>query len=367
MVSESPKTVTKKPRIAWIDLLETIAIFMVVLYHCRLYTSDIVNLDTTGTHINYFLNTILATCVPLFFFVNGYLLLSKKFDLNKHLRKVIKYTAVTIIWYIITLAWLVFLHRDQLEFGGLSTVINLVKSGINHLWFMGALICIYLIFPILKVVYDQNKKVFLYFTIICLIFTIGNTILNEVITIGSHIIGHPRILQDYNVFNIFNPFRGIYGYSFAYFCLGGLLYQYIDKIKQISVKTRNIIAVILLILGCTGLFGVGLFYTYVSGESWNVVWNGYDTIFTLMNVVGIFLLSLNWQKKSRIITVVSCSTLGIYLTHMIFIELFKSFAEQISLFSSFGGSMIYASGILIISLIFVQIIRKVPLLRNLVS
>ena len=63
---------TNKDRIAWIDLLETIAIFMVVLYHSRFYISNIIGLGSLGTYVNYFFNTILAVSVPLFFFVNGY-------------------------------------------------------------------------------------------------------------------------------------------------------------------------------------------------------------------------------------------------------------------------------------------------------
>lgn len=358
---------TNKDRIAWIDLLETIAIFMVVLYHSRFYISDIIGLGSLGTYVNYFFNTTLAVSVPLFFFVNGYLLLSKKFDFKRHLRKIIKLTLITLIWYGITLAWLVFLHREWLEMGGLGAVLNAVKSGINHLWFMGALICIYLFFPLLKIVYDQNKKVFLYFTIICLIFTIGNTLLNEVLTVGSQLLGRPHIFHEYNFFNIFNPFRGIYGYSFTYFCLGGILYKYIDCIKHISARNRNLLALGLLLLGCFGLFGVGVVYSRMGNEEWNVMWNGYDTIFTMLNVAGLLLLSLNFQKASRLITVISRNTLGIYLTHMLFVELLRPVAGQIQFFHSFGGNMIYALGILVISLLFVGLIRKIPLLRNLVA
>lgn len=361
------QTCIKKNRIAWVDLLETIAIFMVVLYHSRFYISDIIGSTSVGTYVNYFLNTILATCVPLFFFINGYLLFRQNFDFQKHLRKIIKLIVITVIWYALTLAWLVFLHRDWLEMGGLGAVLNAVKSGINHLWFMGALICIYLFFPLLKTVYDQNQKVFRYFTVICLIFTIGNTFLNETLTIGSQLIGRSHVFQDYNFFNIFNPLRGIYGYSFAYFCLGGLLHQYPDRIMRIPVKVRNLTAIGLLTLGCLGLFGTGLFYSQMSGTEWNVVWNGYDTIFTMINIAGILLLSLNLQKPQKFLTLVSCNTLGIYLTHMLFVELLKPTATSINFFHSFGGNIIYAAGITLISLAFVQLLRKIPLLRNLVA
>lgn len=97
------------------------------------------------------------------------------------------------------------------------------------------------------------------------------------------------------------------------------------------------------------------------------MWNGYDTIFTMLNVAGLLLLSLNFQKASRLITLISRNTLGIYLTHMLFVELLRPVAGQIQFFHSFGGNMIYALGILVISLLFVGLIRKISLLRNLVA
>lgn len=75
-------------RLTYIDLLESIAIFFVLLYHSRLYATDFLSDSSISNYISYFSTTILSTCVPLFFFANGYLLFSKPFVLKKHIFKI---------------------------------------------------------------------------------------------------------------------------------------------------------------------------------------------------------------------------------------------------------------------------------------
>ncbi len=122
-------------RIAWIDLLETIAISFVVLCHCTAHIANVA-LSEAGTsfYIHYALRSIIAVCVPLFFFANGYLLLSRPFNLKKHFKKIIKFFLITIFWYIATLAFLVLLHRDQLATDGLINTVTSLKYGVTHLW-----------------------------------------------------------------------------------------------------------------------------------------------------------------------------------------------------------------------------------------
>lgn len=57
----------KQKRYAHIDLLESIAIFFVVIYHSTIYTFDILQDNSVVNYLLYFDRTILSTCVPLFF------------------------------------------------------------------------------------------------------------------------------------------------------------------------------------------------------------------------------------------------------------------------------------------------------------
>ena len=84
-------------------------------------------------------------------------------------------------------------------------------------------------------------------------------------TFYSSFIDHRGIIYtDTNFLNIFNPFRGMYGYTFVYFCLGGVAAYYIDKIQAITKKARNLVALAGLIIGWLGLFGIGYMYSKAS-------------------------------------------------------------------------------------------------------
>ena len=365
-------------RIAWIDLLETIAISFVVLCHCTAHIANVA-LSEAGTsfYIHYALRSIIAVCVPLFFFANGYLLLSRPFNLKKHFKKIIKFFLITIFWYIATLAFLVLLHRDQLATDGLINTVTSLKYGVTHIWYMGALICLYIFYPLLKITYDHHRQAFLFFTCICILFTFGNALLNLLMTFYSNFIAHQGLIYtDTNFLNIFNPFRGIYGHTFAYFCLGGVVAYYFDKIKAIPAKKRNLIAIIGLIIGWAGLFGVGMLYSKASKQIWDNIWYGYDTIFALIATLSIFLLCLNWHKDNIILRTISCHTLGIYLIHMLIIYSLTIFfgdfilryanplSNSVPSIVSFIGVILYTAFVLGLSLALTILIRKIPLLKR---
>ena len=355
-------------RLHWIDLLESLAIFFVIFYHSTTYFFDI---TAPGSDfiisLRYGLRAILSVCVPLFFFANGYLLLNKPLDLHKHFRKTIKFTLLAFFWYLFTMSIMLLLRYQSLQENGLTSTLQDLKYTINHLWYMGALVCVYLFFPLLKLAFDHNRRIFIYFLIICAVLTFGNTLLNELATLFTTLIGRPHIFHETNFFKIFNPFRGIYGYTFVYFCLGGLFKTFQAKILAIPVPKRNLIAIGSIIISTFGLYLTAFLYSRLSGSIWDIVWNGYDTIFTFINVLAIVVLCLNYKKSQPLLTFISSNTLGIYFIHMIFIEATRPTLLTHHIFTSFLGNLIYAAIILLISLIATSALRKIPLLKHLIS
>lgn len=367
----------KSSRIAWVDLIETLAIFMVVAYHCTAYIGGR-DLDSAGSsfYIYYFFRSILAVCVPLFFFINGYLLFRQEFSFQKHLKRILKFVLITLFWYAVTLVFMSLFRMEDIRSIGLVSTISSLKSGINHLWYLGALVCVYLIFPLLKVVYDRNQAVFKYFVIICLVLTLGNSLLNETFTFANTLIGKPGIFVETNFFSIFNPLRGIYTFSFMYFCLGGLANIYQDKIQRFAMR-RKLVATGGVVVGWLGLFGIGMLYSRLTGQVWDNVWHGYDTIWALCATASIFLLGLNYSHQNRLLEVISRNTLGIYLIHMLIIfaasQLIGDTIATLSPVSATSlpiillGNFIYTGVIFIISLLISIFLRRIPLLKRAVS
>lgn len=92
----------------------------------------------------------------------------------------------------------------------------------------------------MKALFDTNRKAFMIFTIVIVFFTIGDDFLNELIKIIS-------VVSNYNfgsihreAFYMFNPLRGLRGFSFAYFCIGGLAHGLKERILRIPpVKKKH--------------------------------------------------------------------------------------------------------------------------------
>lgn len=363
-----------KKRIAWVDLTETIAISMVVLYHCAAYVGGNYDLNSQNFAFSlvYFLRSVLSACVPLFFLVNGFLLFRQSFNLKKHLFKILKFVLITLFWYVFTLVVITLVARNP-DMSFMSNM-NSLKSSINHLWYLGALICLYLFFPLLKVVYDHHRPVFIYFTIICAVFVFGNSLMNEIATLVTG-----TVYSEVNFFRIFNPLRGIYGFSFVYFCLGGILNLCLSKLQSYPRFKLNLLAIFSLVVGWIGQFLIGHLYSSRTGKIWDIIWNGYDTIPTLLITLGILVLCLNYQRENRLFTTISRNTLGIYLIHMIIIFAALYFLESfvVNITSPSGSGLLgllvpftttfYAATVLGISWAISAIWRRIPVLKYLIS
>ena len=106
----------KNKRFYAIDLLESIAIFFVVFYHSTLFDYNFLNNSSFIFYVRYFLRAILSTCVPLFFFANGFLLFNKSFSLKKHLLKMVRLLIQFLVWSIITTLFLFVAKEESFSF-----------------------------------------------------------------------------------------------------------------------------------------------------------------------------------------------------------------------------------------------------------
>lgn len=368
MKCKEQKSINQSRQVS-IDLLECIAILLVLVYHSTLYSYDIIYNPSLRHYVRYLFRTLLSPGVPLFFFANGFLLFNKKLNLKKHILKIIHLIMLCGIWGVVRILLLMPIENEFLSPKEIVNALWTWKFGwINSLWFLGALVCIYVIFPVLKVVYDNNRRVFYYFITMCTIFTFGNVLLNEIGTVFlTLVLNKTTTLQGFNFFNMFNPFWGIYGYAFVYFCAGGCFGNIKDKIQHIESWKRNVITIFVMLICCLGLWGMGICYSRVSSQMWDVVWSGYDTLFTFGNVICIFVLCLNLKKDNKIIHIISCNTLGIYFIHELIIHLTRKRIEQYDILCNVPFNILYAIIILVISLLIALMMKKIPLIRRLVS
>lgn len=359
--------IEKNERLASLEWLETIAIFFVVAYHTTIYSYNFLYEPTATSYIRYFIRTILSPCVPLFFFVNGYLLLNKPFDFKKHIMRMVKYILLSLVWAVLTLLILMPIKNESMTIGEFFYALRSWKIGwINHLWFLGVLVCIYIVFPMLKLAWDNNRKIFLFFTVIVTLFTVGNKLLNGGATVLMWLLKKNQSFEDLNFFSMYNPFRNYYDYALSYFCIGGYAYVYKDKILSWKTWKRNLIASVAIVISCVGLFIVGVAYSSIYHAMWDIVFGGYGTIFTFINVLSFYVLSLSF-KGNKLVSCISKHTLGIYLVHMIFVQLTLSPLYEIESLRCVWFNVIYAIGVFGVSLGVVLLLEKIPYVKKLIS
>ena len=361
---------TVKPSERWghIDLLETLGIFFVLLYHSTTYEYSFLADAVLICYLRYFLRTILSTCVPLFFFTNGFLMLNRSFSLKKHMQKTLKLIFLTIVWGIITLILLMPIKHEYLSVKDfLLALWRLKQNWINHLWYLYILVALYIFFPLLKITYDNYRPAFIFFTVVCAFCSFGNRALDYGVSIITNITGLHKGLIEGNWFRMFDPFYGTKAYALAYYCIGGLAYCAIERFMRISKSKRNLIAVMTIFISCCALFATGVMLSRITGQLWDIVFDGYDVVFTLINVSMLFMLSLSYDGHLKIIEVISRNTLGIYLIHMILIYLSKETAKTVPGAQTWLGCIIYSVAMLICSLGLTQMMLKLPIMRKLVS
>lgn len=366
---DSTTNMKNKSRYYFLDLLKTIAIFLVVIYHVAAFLDGKIvgNNVSFIDYLKYYLRSFMAMGVPIFFFVNGALMFNKDFDLKKHLHRMLKIIGLTIFWIIFSFIIISIINN------GSASIVDAIKSlwklkfkYNNHLWFLGTLVILYVFFPLLKLAWDKDKKIFKFFLIAIFIATVGSKLLVQIYNIFAMILGKNVKGIGTNVLSLFNPVAGINGYALVYFMLGAICFQYKEKFKN---KKYNIIAIISIIISSILLCLYWILISKYTNKTIDYVWVSYDIIFTLINVISLFVICLNYKENkifNKIIQTIGSNTMGIYLIHMIILNLLNN-PLGITWLGNPIAEVMWSIIIMMVSLIISIIIKKIPIIKNSIS
>ncbi len=356
-------------RILFVDVMKSLAIFFVLSYHATNYSFDFLReWDNHTVYLRYFYQTLLSCCVPLFFFVNGYLLLNRDLDLKKHIRKILRLILLTGAWAVLDTFFLLLIR------GGFSSLREFLRGEewregwINHLWFIKALIVVYLPFPLIKAAYDKRRDAFYFFTAVAAILTIGNKFINLSASVAARLLLSKNTFYSRNWFDGLNLFQGTYGYSFVYFCVGGMAEGIRSRLGRLG---KTWVCLGILLLSMTSLCAVGVTLSRIKNELWDPVWGGYDTVFTFLNVICIYALSAKYEGRGdvlrRAFSVVSANTLGIYFCHGLYNYLLLRHLERVGWAGGVPGNLLITALLLLTSLATALLLRRIPVLKRLVT
>lgn len=363
---------TSSDRKIFLDVLKSLAIILVCIYHSEMMFVNVrASYAPNDYHfyISYFLLALDSMAVPLFFIINGALLFNKPYDHAKHLNKIIKLVFIVLLWSLITaISFGIHKHAS-------TDIWELLKSvsAINHLWFLKALVLVYLLFPILKMVFDNPNQsaIFYYAMALFFVFSFGDFALNQLVDVLRFVSGQNFHNGEHlKFFPNINPFGNDF-YAAFYLMLGGLLSS--NRFKKPSINTYTLIAAF--VFSWLLLFGYGILKSSLIGKTYDTVFSCYYSLMTLTMASSIYLLCQRIPYQNpRLISIahrVGNNTLGIYLIHPILREFIDSQLDDKyqSLFFQSGlvGNILFALVLVVISLLITEFLRKIRYVRAILT
>ena len=291
-----------------VDLIRTIAIFLVILLHAAIEPFPITASITQAVIVRWLsvdiYDTITRVCVPLFVMLTGALLL-QPFKVDEPLRVFLKKRLARIglplvFWGAAYFAWSYFADNKALTLTSIGQ--GLATGPYYQFWYVYMLIGLYLATPLLRVlVAYSDRRVLRYFLLLWFIGTVSLSVIN--------------FFGTFTLINDIFLFPGFIGY----FLLGYYL---------LDVQARSKILYAIIFFGYAFTAIGSYFLAYIGGVrqyfffdflSFNVILASAAMFILLRNVPTDYV-----EKKSKpankLIHFIGQSTLAIFLMHVIVLE-----------------------------------------------
>ena len=330
-----------KKRELWVDLLKIICAFLVIILHAVSY--GIWEKDLSPSTIIYYIGTF---AIPLFFMISGYLQLRKdNIDYKYVFKKIKKILIVVVCWNFIEYLKQVYAGNSIMPF--VTSYNSLLQRGyFYHFWYLGSLIILYLLLPILNKLFKKQPKYFIIFTIIMTILCVSIDIFNIITCNINGILVKDRVIQTYRLWT-----------WVTYYCLGGC----ITKLNNYKISKRThlliMIGLIIITLGYEYMFALKL-YNNLYAE------NFYDSLLVLVTSFTIFTyfrrITINNKDISDFIILLSSLTMGIYIIH-------KTVLEYFIITDNNYMNLMVAISVFILSTTISFVISKIPKIKELIK
>ena len=320
------------------DALRVIAMIMVVIIHvANVYTRSFSEISHSSYLFSLIFSTFSRVSVPIFFMISGALLLDRKFNTKKYLKRIKKFILLIVVWDLVYLFWeYLFLGVTHDDFFKLLT-----EPYRAHLWFLYTILLIYIIQPLLRVMLNKLNKPIKY----CLL----------IVWISLSILGVMGIIHLPSIFSTIT--------HVGYFIMGKYLY---DFAKNNDLRKYSILLIIVIVI-CVGLSVYLNYTTSIERNHFFKGYLGYRTPFLILSSFAFYLLVLaNFKKQSisKKVMILSEVSLGVYLIHGIFLDITKKIFDYF-LINSLIGIPIFAFIILVVSVFSVYYLKKIKILKEL--
>ncbi len=363
---EKISSVENTQRYVYIDFLKVIAIFLVITLHTGLWYPNFLANRSSSNIIQFFFR-IIAEGVPVFVMINGFLLLPKGFEMEKHLKKMKKIFILIIFWASVMTLLKSFIAGIPVNIDLLiKNVLTTPNRNTGGLWFLQSLLALYFVFPILKKAYDSalDDNAFDYYKyifVLTLFFTVGINLIKVLIDLLMLNNKNMTLIKDVMPFIYrFNPLAN--GYFILFFMIGGFIkkqFLFFEKNKWQFFFFGMISQLVPFYWG----YRVSVTKNQLISTSYN-----YSTIFMPILLIALFCLSLIYDNKRifpNVISSISKNVFGIFFVHGIIID----FLRHIYPFNEnyFYIRLFFTCIVFIVSYLISVVLQHIPRIRWIVN
>lgn len=324
-----------------LELIRTISFILVVVIHVSNYFCRAYGKISVGEYgFSLVLNTFARVSVPSFFMLSGALLLGREEPMEKNWRRIFRFLLPLFVWSVVYYVWNIYYMKSKLDLGEILWV-----PAEAHLWYLYAMIPIYLVLPFLQVMFrGMNRKM-----------EDALMVLGLAVVVISYVFS---LCGGEMYFDV--PLFGDRVYAY-YFYLGYYLMKYKDEIR-FSSRTLALIFMGSNVITIALTAGIAL---SLNDHPERCLEYGFP--FVIISSAAFFLWMLRLgkggvqlkERTRRMIDSWCACSFGIYLIHILFLDNYKKHlaAEAVS---AYAAIPVLTVSILLASYLCVALMRKLP-------
>ncbi len=335
---------------AYLSYLRIFSTFSVIVLHvAAIYVMRFEKYPLTIWKISNMIDSSVRFCVPVFLMISGALLLNKEENLSFFLKRRFKRIVIPFLFW-----WLVYFFYNYWDFIRSESFVSILAKayfgfmrGISyHFWYVYLILGLYLFVPVLRRWTVRASKNELHYFLGIWLLTLFINPENPYF---------PKIELMY-----FSKYIG-------YLVLG----FYISELKIQSVFRTRIIALVFFISGVLLTYFLTLHYT-AEQYKFDRFFYEYLSPTVMLTAIGIFLFFKTLDFRANHISIlIDKNTFGIYLVHLLILEIIVSFTVR---FEFLNNPFLFFLYVVIISLLVfwlsyfcILLLSKVPFLKKIVT
>ena len=333
-----------------LDILRILSALGVVALHVSSEFIDILPVGGIDFNIAVFINSLTRFAVPVFVMISGELFLDDKKEISVKkiwLHNILRLFIIYLIWsYGYYIFQSLYIWKFDFYKHGLVRTVTGIVYATNHLWFIWMIIGLYILTPILKSwLKGADEKNIRYFIDIFFIFQILRTTLTILI--------NKSLTDEISKLVTITEISGYIGY----YVLGFYLSKY-----RIN-KNLKIVLIAMLPVGIVFNFVCAAVLSKAKGTYDPGIYDSFG-VFTFLLSVCLYLivgsLSEKIKKGKPFIINLSKDTLGIYLVHIMLLEVIKREFGLNFIGNSTVGIIVITLILFVISVGISALLRRIP-------